>query len=274
MKSCKCTLLKSAWVVVFALTMLNGHPQATDTIRGTTAAQGKTLSVTDIKDITKNGFNFWQDQFNGHFAGVDLGFNTFLNRDYSGYAPELGNFMQNDFGRSNSLFINVLQQSIGLQHNRNTIGLVTGLGLQLQSFRLDQNTTLEKTKSGRIVPHNLSYNDNQKSKLSSVYLMVPLLAEFQVPINNYANRLYLSGGFYGGFWLHSHTKIKYRVDRKKEKLKTPDDFSMSKFRTGIMLRMGYRWVNVFAAYDLSPFFKDNLGPNANAFTFGVALMSF
>lgn len=267
-------IIKKVLIIFMVFVVFTGYSQMPDTINTVALSHPKALSVTDIKDITKDGFNFWQDKFNGHFAGIDFGFNTFLNKDYSGYAPELGDFMENDLIRSNSLYVNIIQQSIGLQHNRNTIGLVTGIGLQLQSFRLNQNTTLEPTASGRIVPKTLYFKVNQKSKLSSAYIIVPLLAEWQIPVKNYANRFYVSAGFYGGFWVQSHTKIKYRVEGKKEKLKTPDDFSLTKFKTGLMLRLGYRSVNFFAAYDLNPFFRDNLGPRLNTFTFGLTLVSF
>ena len=274
MEFCKLILVKSAFILLLLTPIFKGSSQGSDTIINNSTGRLKSLNVTDIKDLTKDGFNFWQDEFNGHYAGVDFGFNTLLNKDYAGYAPEFGDFMKNDFPRSNSLFINIVHQSIGLQHNRNTIGLVTGLGLQLQSFRLNQNTTIEKARNNRIFPNTLIFEDNQKSKFSSAYLIVPVLTEFQIPIKNYANRFYVSGGVYGGFWLHSHTKIKYRKEGKKEKLKTPDDFSLSKFKSGLMLRMGYRWVNLFASYELSPFFKDNLGPEMNSFTIGFTVVSF
>lgn len=216
------------------------------------------------------GFNFWQDNFNGHWAGIDFGFNTFLNTDYSGYASE---FMEPDFLRSNSTFINLIEQDIGLQKNRNTIGLVTGLGLHLQSYRLDNNTTIERKENGRIEPRFLYFAQNQKSKLSIVSLTVPLLAEFQVPIKHYGNRLYLSIGPYGSFRLSSHTKIKYRTERK-EKLKVPGHYSIHDFKYGLMVRTGYRWVHLFATYEMVPLFWDNKGPVLHPFTIGFTLLSF
>ncbi len=272
MRQYKIKILAST-LIIFFIAHMKGAAQVADTLSNVTLSQPKPLNITDIKDITKDGFNFWQDKFSGHFAGIDFGFNTFLNKNYSGYANEVGDFMENDILRSNSLMLNIIQQSIGLQHNRNTIGLVTGLGLQLQSFRLSQNTTIEKTYSGRIIPKTLFFEDNQKSKLSTAFLVIPLLAEFQVPVKNYANRMYASIGFYGGFWLNSHTKIKYRSE-KKEKLKTPNDFSLKKFKHGIMARMGYRWVNVYFMYDLNPVFKDNLGPDLNTFSIGFTFIRF
>jgi hypothetical protein len=78
-------------------------------------------------NLNSDGFNFWKDNFSGNWAGIDFGFNTFLNRDYSGYETE---FMKNDILFSNSIHLNLIQKNIGLQRNRNNFGLVTGLGLQ------------------------------------------------------------------------------------------------------------------------------------------------
>ncbi len=230
----------------------------------------KLLRKINIKSITRNGFNFWQDEFSGHWGGIDLGFNAFVNTDYSNYDSK---FMKNNIFRSNSLYINLIQQSIGLQRNRNTIGIVTGLGAQFQSYRLDQNTTIEKQANGVIVPKMLYFNDNQRSKLSLIYITAPVLAEFQIPINNYENRLYFSGGIFLGYRISSHTKIIYR-DLKKEKLKTPDTFSIPDFKYGLMVRTGYRWINLFATYDLTSFFKKDLGPKLTPFSFGITLLSF
>ena len=249
---------------------LNGFAQETDTIIPIDENPEKILRKIDVRKIAQNGFNFWQDKFTGHWAGVDFGFNVLLNPNYSGYDTD---FMDNDVFRSNSTFINLIQQSISLQHNRNTIGLVTGLGVNFQSYRLDQNTTIERLPNDVIVPKELYFDDNQKSKLSIISLQVPLLAEFQIPINHYDNRLYISAGLYLGYRLSSHTKIKYRIERK-EKLKVPDHYSLHDFKYGLMFRAGYRWINVFATYELTPLFKENKGPKLTPFTFGFTLLQF
>lgn len=245
--------------------------QETDSIIPIKKDPEKILKKIDIREITQHGFNFWQDDFSGHWSGVDFGFNSFLNKDYFSYDND---FMDNDLLRSNSLYLNFIQQSIGLQHNRNTIGLVTGLGLHFQSYRLDQNTTIVRGPDDKIEPKLLYFDQNQKSKLSVFSILMPLLAEFQFPINHYENRLYLSSGLFASYRINSHTKIKYRVDGKKEKLKVPGHYHLQDFQYGIMVRAGYRRINLFATYDLRPLFKENKGPELTPFTFGFTIVSF
>lgn len=261
--------------LVFILLMLffiNAGSQTADTLNVIREKPEKLLKNLRIQNVTQGGFNFWDDDFSGHWAGVDFGLNTLTGKGFSDDYPA---FLDHDILKSNALYVNIIQQSIGLQKTRNTIGFVSGLGFQFRSYRLDRNTTIVETSSGTITDQSLVFDGNQKSKFSMVYLIAPLLLEFQVPVNHYDNRLFISGGFTGGYRLSAHTKIKYRDDRNKEKLKIPGDFSLNDFKYGLMLRLGYRQFQFFVNYDLQPMFKNaaNL-PDIYPFTFGFTLVSF
>lgn len=232
----------------------------------------KLLKNLRIQNITTGGFNIWNDDFSGHWAGLDFGLNTLLDRNLENNYPV---FLEHDIIRSNSLYVNFMQQSIGLQQTRNTIGLVTGLGVQFKSYRLNKNTTIEQLPDGRIEEKSLFFDINQKSKFSAVYLLAPLLLEFQVPVSHYANRFFIAGGMVAAYRLSSHTKIKYNADRNKEKLKTPGNYSLQNFRYGLMMRMGYRQFQVFVNYDLVPLFQEDARvQDVYPFTFGITLLSF
>jgi hypothetical protein len=41
-----------------------------------------------------------------------------------------------------------------------------------------------------------------------------------------------------------------------------------------MFRAGYRWINVFATYEITPLFKDEKGPVLTPFTVGFTLLQF
>ena len=252
--------------------VFSAYAQLPDSITVIREKPEKLLKNLRIQNVTTGGFNFWNDDFSGHWAGLDFGFNTLVAKDNTGPFPY---FLENDILRSNSLYANIIQQSVGLQKTRNTIGLVTGFGIQFKSYRLDKNTTIEQLSDGRIEGRTLVFDVNQKSKFSAAYLVAPLLLEFQVPVNHYANRIFISGGMTGGYRLSSHTKIKYRSDGNKEKLKTPGDFSLQDLRYGVMMRLGYRQYQVFVNYDLVPMFKKVARvPDEYPLTFGVTLLSF
>jgi hypothetical protein len=221
-------------------------------------------------NLNSGGFNFWEDNFVGHWAGIDLGFNTFLNTDYSGYDSE---FMKNNMIRSSTWNLNLLQQSIGLQRNRNNFGLVTGIGLEYQYYRLNDSTTIVRSENDAVVPKHFDYGENQRSKLFLFSATLPVLAEIQIPVNNYRNRIYFSAGMYFTYRIVSYTKITYRAD-KMHRLKITDNYALQNFKYGLMFRTGYRWINFYAKYELTPFFKEDKGPELTPFTVGVTLLRF
>ncbi len=254
-------------LLICMLFSINALSQETDTIVPINKNAEKILRNLNLNS---DGFNFWKDKFSGHWSGIDLGFNMFLEPDYQGYHR---NFMKNDILLSNSLHLNLIQKSIGLQRNRNNFGLVTGLGVQYQFYKLNDSITIERGGNGRVLPKEFNISENQKSKLFLFSATIPVLAEIQIPINNYRNRLYFSSGIYFSYRLGSNTKIKYHTDRKYN-LKTTDNFSLQNFKHGIMFRTGYRWINFYAMYELTPFFKDEKGPVLTPFTLGVTLLQF
>ena len=262
-------LCRQSVALIFMIILINffSRAQETDSIRPI----GKNAEEI-LKHINLNseGFNFWKDNFSGHWAGIDIGFNTFLNPDYSGYDSK---FMKNDILHSNSFHLNLIQQSIGLQRNRNNFGLVTGIGVLLQDYRLDDTITIVRTGDDQIMPKSFHYSNNQKSKLFLFSVTVPVLAEIQIPVNNYRNRFYFSSGIYFSYRIGSYTKIKYKVEHN-QKLKINDNYSLQDFRYGIMARTGYRWINFFAMFELTPFFQEEKGPELTQLIFGVTLLQF
>jgi len=262
------------FVLLASFAALLAFSQENDSIIVVQSPTGRLSGLIDVQDLTNEGYNYWDDKFEGHWSGVELGINGFANANYSMYPASENNFLNNDLVRSNVLNLNILQYSRGIQQTRNNIGLVTGLGLSFQSFRLDNNTTISVDENRKIHPDALYFDSSQKSKLSSLYLEVPLLVEFQIPIKNAANRLYFSAGLTGAKRLETHTKVKYHKNGKREKLKSPGEYAIKDYKVAGTIRMGYRWVNFFATYDLAPLFENRRGPKLYSFSAGIKLISF
>lgn len=265
---------RSLFFLLLFLLIMPVFSQVTDSIDVSRPSLGKVANLINIEDLVQDGFNYWEEEFIGHWAGIAVGLNSFAKMDYSLYPTDQSGFLDNELFWSNSLQINFFQFSRGIQKTRNTIGFVTGAGLNIQSYRLDNNRTIEQSVDGIVYPKTLYFESNQKSKLSSVFLNVPLLLEFQLPIKNYANRFYISTGFIANKRLSTHAKVKYRKDGQKQKLKTPGSYSIPDYNLSATVRMGYRWINVFASYDLAPLFSKDKGPVLYPYTFGIYLLSF
>lgn len=261
-------------VLLVSFVSFQATAQENDSIIVLQSKAGRLSGLIDIQDLVNEGNNFWEKEFKGHWSGIEFGINGFAHPNYSMYASNEYGFLRNKLLLSNVLNLNVLQYSIGFQQNRNTIGLVTGLGLSIQSYRLDNHTSILLDESRNVHPEYLNFDSNQKSKLSSVYLEVPLLVEFQIPVRNKANRCYISAGITGAKRLETHTKVKYKKENKKEKLKSPGNYSMLDYKVAGTIRIGYRAVNLFGTYDLVPLFEDRRGPVLYPFSAGIRLISF
>jgi len=206
--------------------------------------------------------------FNGHWAGVELGMNMFHQTDYSVYngtACEGDEFFDLNYGKS--LTVNINFAEIAFKNDRNTVGLVSGMGLSLMDFRFDQPVSIQKDAvNGKIMPVYLSSHDLKKSKLHISYLTVPLFLEVATPLKFNSNRLTLAAGVIGGLNIGSHTKIKYSGSKDKEH----GNFNINPFKYELTGRIGLGEFCLFANYGMTPLFKNGKGPELTPLEIGIS----
>lgn len=200
-------------------------------------------------------------RFNGHWEAIELGFNGFHEPDYSAYdnVP----FMSLNQGKSMEVKVNFYELNIGLI--KSYVGLVSGLGLSFNSYRFENPYTLRRGTTGvEAIP--LETENLDKTKLAVSYLNVPLLFEFQIPVNQREGRIYVNAGVVGGVRIGSHTKVKYGDEKEKDR----SGFHMNAFNYAATARVGYKDVGLFATYSLTPLFEDGKGPKLTPFTIGIS----
>jgi hypothetical protein len=203
------------------------------------------------------------DKFDGHWEGIEFGFNSFAKPDYSMYPPVTKDFMSLNQGKSLEFNFNFYELNIGL--SKNNVGLVSGMGLSFNNYRFENDYTIEKGSS-RTEPVALGPNNLAKTKLAVSYLNVPLLLEFQIPVNQHEGRLYINAGIVGGVKIGSHTKVKYGNDKEKDR----SGFNINSFNYAATARIGYKGVSLYTKYSLTPFFEKGKGPDLTPFTVGIS----
>jgi len=205
------------------------------------------------------------DKFNGHWEGVEFGFNAFDKPNYSMYSPANKDFMSLNQGKSLELNFNFYELNIGL--SKNYVGLVSGMGLSFNNYRFENPYTLQKgqfiTEPVSLNPENLS-----KTKLAITYLNVPLLLEFQIPVNHNEGRLFVNAGIVGSVKIGSHTKVKYGDKKDKDR----NGFNLNSFKYAATARIGYKDICLFANYSLTPLFQSGKGPELTPFTIGISFL--
>ena len=209
-------------------------------------------------------------KFDGHWDGFEIGMNNFLNTDF-GFGPAAGDeFMDLNTSRSWNINLNFAEFNIGLIGSN--LGLVTGFGLEFNDYHFDRNNNIWKDPDNNFITGERPYAPIvlDKSKLTTTYLTLPLLLEFQVPLGHKSRKLHFNAGPVGGLKLGSRTKVVYQVSGSKRKDKDRGDFNLSPLRYGLTARVGYGNTRVFVNYYLSPLFEKNKGPELYPFSIGLA----
>lgn len=227
---------------------------------------GTRVNVTKDEEWKKEWSK--RKKFNGHWSGFELGVNGLANPDYSMYANPNDEFMELRQAASLEVNINFVEYNICLKPDR--IGLVSGLGFQWNNYKFDNPIKIDKMDDGLIYPIDIEENNFKKSKLTASYLTLPLMLEFQFPVNDNTNTMFLSAGMVGALNLGSHTKVKNDHSKDKDR----GSFNINPFKYSAIARIGLRDVSFYATYSLSSLFKEDKGPELFPFTIGISLVNF
>lgn len=236
-----------------------------------------------------------KQKFNGHWAGFDLGLNGFLNTDGNqSFIPEY-EYLDLEMTKSIAANLNFFEQNVAFSKNQKW-GMVTGLGLEWHNYRFSKDTRLNSETSNLI-----GYIDDgislRKNKLTTFYLTVPLIFEFQTNSHQKKNSFHIGAGMVAGARLSSHTK-KYYDERNKEfgltlynsetkqyeevpavtmtspdysKAKDFDDYFIQPFKFDATVRIGWGFINLYATYSVNEMFKTSKGPEVYPWAIGITL---
>lgn len=207
------------------------------------------------------------ERFKGHYSGLEIGFNTLMTSDFSSTLPR-----EMDLNNSKTInfSINFMQYNIGLQRHRKNVGLVTGMGITFSNYRFDSPYILTTDVNGKTISEETT-REVKKNKLATTYINVPLLLELQVP-GTHERQLFINAGAFCGLNIGSHTKVVYEDDNNKDKSR--GNYNINPFQYGLTARMGYRFIKLFANYNLTPLFEKDMGPELYPFTVGLILCNF
>ena len=205
--------------------------------------------------------------FDGHLGGIEIGYNNFTSGRWLTNETPVEGWL--DLNTAKSTSFNIVAPPVNLGFTSH-FGLVTALGINFNNYRFDGNNTIIVDGEGVITP---SYPADpiryDKSKLATVYGILPVMLEVQVPVS-YSSTINLGAGVIGAVKLGSHTKVVYHNDGK-QKDKNRDDFNLNVLRYGVTARAGYEMVQVYGTCWLSPMFEKGRGPELYPFEIGLAL---
>lgn len=237
-------------------------------------------SIEVKKDDEDSDFDFDEDdgfEFNGknenfdiHWAGFEFGINNYVNNNFSMDLSDKNNFMELNTSKSWNINLNLIEYDLPLI--KENFGIGTGLGFEFNDYRFDNLQPIKK--EGEQIVTDTSYNDFNvdKAKLTTTYITVPILFEFQTEPDDNDNKFFITTGVIGGIKIGSHTKVVYNNDKgNKKKNKERGDFYLSPLRYGYTVKMGYGFLKVFANYYQTGLFQKDKGPELHPFTIGFTV---
>jgi hypothetical protein len=266
--------------------------EGTDTIR--IKAGNHILIVDEDGDVKYEKCKKYK--FNGHWAGFDLGFAGYVNDHFNTDFGKEYEYMDLRQEKSSAVGINFFEQNIRLSKNQKW-GMVTGLGLTFNDYKFSRPTYLSMDSSSLegYLYDNISI---RKSKLSIMYMSLPVLFEFQTNPWCKKNSFHIGIGMITSARLLSHTKVYYNEFNKDytltqydpvtdqyqdvytstspdyAKVHNYDDWFLQPFKFDATVRIGWGILNLFATVSVNELFRQGKGPELYPWSAGISLINF
>lgn len=233
----------------------------------------------DVRSHKKHDHFNWEDDFrwkkfrktgfNGHWNGFELGINSLMNKNQSYELEASDKYMTLNTNRSLNFNLNVFERNASIVSDR--LGLVSGLGIEWYNYFFANKNSIAIDSIGNVSEKFIS-NNVKKSKLTAMYLSIPLMLEFNFSGNQpQYQRFHISVGIIGSMKVNSHTKVVHYSNGNEIKEKDWKSFNLTVFRYGYIAKMGFGHLSVYASYYPTPLFRKNLGPELYPFNVGIAL---
>ncbi len=256
------------------------------------------VSKHTMHDMSDHGFPWkkWHlKKFNGHWAGIDLGFNGYVNKDFNMNLPANARFLDLNTARSLEFTFNPFELNLNLAKNH--LGLVSGLGLTINNYFFEDKGFYFVSDEPVINAYRITDRDGvgvslNKSKMTVVWITLPVLLEYQTNPGMRWNSFHITGGAIVGARVGQYTKqyypgintTYYLSDQygnsvgtfSSDKYKTKDhgQFHLNPFKVDATLRIGWSFLNFWGTYSLTTLFKDKQGPELYPYSVGITLASW
>lgn len=256
---------------------------------------GNRVIIIDEDGNVKTKHNKWP-KFNGHWAGVDIGLNGYVNPDFNMNFGEEFEYLDLRMEKSIATNLNFFEQNIPLSKNQKW-GIVTGLGLTFNDYKFLRPTRLSMDSTSL---EGYRYEDIsiRKSKLSAMYLTLPVLFEFQTAPAYHKDGFHINLGVLVSARLSSHTKVYYNELNSQFNLSkynpetdqyevvftgtSPNDpkehhygdWFLQPFKFEASARIGWNFLNFWANYSLNTMFREGKGPELYPWSAGITLVCF
>lgn len=236
-------------------------------------------------------------KFNGNWGGVEIGINGYVTPHFNTNWGSENDYLNLRYEKSVALNLNLYEQNFALNKAKN-MGIITGFGMSWNNYRFSQQTYLDSDYPNQIAGYYIDGASVRKTKLTVMYLTVPILYEIQTKNLNRFKKFHFTVGGLISARVRTHTKIYFNQANQAYKLQVPgtndylpgiyvtpnasqrnivknyNSFYLQPFKFDATVRVGYGIINLFATYSLNSFFQADRGPQLYAWTAGIMLVGW
>lgn len=237
-------------------------------------------------------------KFNGNWGGVEIGINGYVTPEVNTNWGSANDYLNLRYEKSIAFNLNLYEQNFALNKAKN-MGLITGIGMSWNNYRFNQQTFLDPDSPDSIAGYYIDGTSVRKTKLTVMYITVPLLYEIQTKNLNRFRKFHFTAGVLASARVRTHTKIYFNEANQEYSLQVPgtsneylpgtyitpnasqrnivknyNSFYLQPFKFDATVRVGYGIINLFATYSLNSFFQADRGPQLYAWTAGITLVGW
>lgn len=238
-------------------------------------------------------FGWGKGKYNGHWAGVELGWNGYVTPEFDFNIPADQRYMELNWSRS--LVVNLNPIELNLNIARNHFGLTSGIGFSLHNYYFSNSTFLtgdSVTLQGYTLKDNTGVEADMKvNKLFISWLTIPVIFEYQTRPGMHMNSFHISAGVIGGVKLGSYTKqhfysrnTEYNImdgnssvgtlHVGEKPIRNRDKFYLNPFKVDATVRIGWSFLNLWGTYSLTKMFEKDKGPELYPYAVGISLVGW
>jgi len=207
---------------------------------------------------------------NLRFGMIDLGVSTYRHNETGFNLPSELDFMDQRLIKSTNININLIRHRLPFAKDK--LGFEYGITIMSNKYFFENNFRVLDNQESFLDAVQLTDENFRKNRLTADYLVIPVNFVFRSNPGDLGNSLNIGLGGYGGFLMSSNHKIK--GGDLDGKVKTKDDFGLTKFVAGLEARLGFGPVNLYAQYALTDMFRPDRGPDLRQFNFGVTILPY
>lgn len=230
-------------------------------------------------------------KFNGHWAGVELGWNGYVNKDFNMDFPVSQNYLELKWARSMQVNLNPFEVNLNIAANH--FGLTSGLGFTFNNYFFSNSTMISGDSTNltgfNIVDKDGKMADMRTNKLFVGWLTVPVLFEYQTNPGMKSSSFHIGIGVVGGVRIGSYTKQSYYarnttyylqdINKRiigtfevgKRPIRDRNQFHLNPFKLDATARIGWSCLNFFGTYSLTKMFQKDRGPELYPYSIGITL---